>query len=458
MRARLRISFGLGTPAGRLRVRALPTCFPGSRNKLGSDASIGLRRPFDGVLDLGASSKLCSSVQNTRRAAIFGQLLLGANLNVEFLKPRLNGARFEGHSVPLELFKDFTALQEMLVEVAKAEFKKDKPHRERIPRNFTAEIDLRLTGIEEGSAILSICLVVAGQLFPNSPNLIYFERARTSIIESIAAAESGAVPRLAPDLLYYFDRFGRSLRPGESISFPQDGRDVVLTQTTRERLMVHAQAKEWTEEIALRARVSEVDKARRTFQLELPNGARLGGNLAEPYRAVILEAFDHYESGRENNVLLKGVVRRDRSGQFKAIESIEHVTPLDPLDVVLRLDELGRLQDGWLDGEGKAPSQTLLDHLKTSFEDSFDPELPLPYLYPTIEGGIQAEWTLNNGWDVSMEVDSEGTNGDFRAVKICDNSEQSLSLSLSQESGWIGLNEALRSIGRNRPEEQTIAS
>jgi hypothetical protein len=221
--------------------------------------------------------------------------------------------------------------------------------------------------------------------------------------------------------------------------------------------MVHAQAKEWTEEIALRARVSEVDKARRTFQLELPNGERLGGNLAEPYRAVILEAFDHYESGRENNVLLKGVVRRDRSGQFKAIESIEHVTPLDPLDVVLRLDELSRLQDGWLDGDGTAPSPTLLDHLKTAFEGNFDPELPLPYLYPTIEGGIQAEWTLN-GWDVSLEVDSEGANGDFRATRMHDKSEQSISLSLSQESGWMGLNEALRSIDRNRPEEQTIAS
>jgi hypothetical protein len=172
---------------------------------------------------------------------------------------------------------------------------------------------------------------------------------------------------------------------------------------------------------------------------------------------VILEAFDHYDSGGGNNVLLKGVVRRDRSGQFKAIESIEHVTPLDPLDVVLRLDELGRLQDGWLDGEGSAPSQTLLDDLKTAFDHDFDPELPLPYLYPTLEGGIQAEWTIN-GWDVSLEVDSKGANGEFRAIRFQDKSERSMVLSLSEKSGWVKLNQALKSIDLNWSEEQTIAS
>ena len=359
--------------------------------------------------------------------------------------------------MPLELFKDFAALQEMLVEVAKAEFKREHPQRERIPRNFAADIDLRLTAIEDGSAILSICLVVAGQLFPNSPNLVYFERARAAVIESIAAADSDAAPRLAPDLLNYFDRFGRSLRSGESISFVQDGHDVALTPEIRQRLMIHAQAKEWSEEKALRARVSEVDKARRTFELELPTGTKLGGELAEPYRSAILEAFERYEVGGENYVLVQGVVRRDRSGQLKAIESIEHVTPLDPLDVVLRLDELGRLQSGWLDGEGVVLSPALLDVLKAAFEGEFDSELPLPYLYPTEEGGIQAEWTLK-GWEISLEFEPEGQKAEYRAIRLQDASSQSFELDPGDPSGWQRLNEALKSIENQRPEEQTLAS
>src|ERR1019366_870505 len=90
----------------------------------------------------------------------------------EFLKPTLDGQRFQDHTVPLELFKDFSALQEMLIEVAKWEFLKSNPNRERIPRHFTDGLDLHLEAIEEGSAILKITLVFAS-LFPSS-HLPYF--------------------------------------------------------------------------------------------------------------------------------------------------------------------------------------------------------------------------------------------------------------------------------------------
>jgi hypothetical protein len=112
----------------------------------------------------------------------------------EFLKPKLKGERFQGATVPLELLKDFSALQEMLVEVAKWEFRKNHPNRERIPRNFAEGFDLRLTSLDEGCAILTISLVFAS-LFPTSPSVTYFEQARTDIVEAIASAEQGATPR-----------------------------------------------------------------------------------------------------------------------------------------------------------------------------------------------------------------------------------------------------------------------
>src|ERR1035437_1999267 len=153
----------------------------------------------------------------------FNKMAWGGNVNTqEFLKPKLKGERFQNATVPLELLKDFSALQEMLVEVAKWEFRDTHPGRERIPRNFTAEVDLRLTSVEEGCAILTISLVFA-TLFPASNNLTYFEQARTDIVEAIASAEQGSVPRLPPNLLNYFDRFGRGLRTGESISFEREG-------------------------------------------------------------------------------------------------------------------------------------------------------------------------------------------------------------------------------------------
>ena len=48
----------------------------------------------------------------------------------------------------------------MIVDVAKWKFFQTNPNRERTPRGFTEGIELKLTGMEEGSAIpiISLCL------------------------------------------------------------------------------------------------------------------------------------------------------------------------------------------------------------------------------------------------------------------------------------------------------------
>ncbi|OQC41350.1 MAG: hypothetical protein BWX66_00752 [Deltaproteobacteria bacterium ADurb.Bin058] len=38
---------------------------------------------------------------------------------IRFLTPRLVGARFAGHAVPVGLFKDLDVLEKMIIEVAK---------------------------------------------------------------------------------------------------------------------------------------------------------------------------------------------------------------------------------------------------------------------------------------------------------------------------------------------------
>ena len=106
-------------------------------------------------------------------------------MNIErFLYPRLIGERFNGCAIPLEFLKDLAVLEEMIVEVAKNEFRKENPDRQRSPRGFTEGIELKLTGIEDGSAIPIISLVVAATtLFPPD-NQKYFERAREAFINA----------------------------------------------------------------------------------------------------------------------------------------------------------------------------------------------------------------------------------------------------------------------------------
>lgn len=361
----------------------------------------------------------------------------------EFLKPTLDGQRFQDHTVPLELFKDFSALQEMLIEVAKWEFLKSNPNRERIPRHFTDGLDLHLEAIEEGSAILKITLVFAS-LFPSS-HLPYFEQAKTDIVGAIASAELGETPSLPANLLNYFDRFGRGLRPGESISFAHRDGKATLTPETRKQLMRSAQVKEWTEEAALRARIPEVDKGRNSFQMELGDGTKLIGNLSDSHRETVLHAFSNFNTGRDEYVLIQGIIRKDRDDRLKGVESIEHISQIDSLDVATRLEEISKLQEGWLDGTGHPLSKEGLFKLGKFFDTSFDADLPLPYLYPTAEGGVQAEWNLGD-WAVSVEIDLSALQGEYQALNLKSTFCDDRSLDLSAPDGWSQLNTALKEL------------
>lgn len=363
------------------------------------------------------------------------------------------GERFSGHAVPLELLKDFAALQEMLVEVAKWKFLEEHPERARVERNFARDIELQLVGIEDGSAKLAIALAFTSLFPPQNAN--FFEQAKIEIVESIALSAAGQHPHLPPSLLSYFDRFGRSLRPGESIEFPRNQGHVTLTPEVRKQLIRAAKVETWTDEAALRAKIYEVNQDSDSFQFELSDGSKAKAPMDDKYRDTVLEALRGYRSGAY--FLIQGVVQRDRSDRIKGFESIEHVTQLDPLDVVLRLDEISKLKDGWLDGGGIAPTRELLEGLKNGFENSFDSFLPLPYLYPTEAGGIQAEWTLSD-WEVALEIDPQGQQSSYRATRMRDGAEKSLDLNLAGQEGWEALNTALQAIENQSSEEQNIAS
>lgn len=369
----------------------------------------------------------------------------------EFLRPKLIGERFTGHAVPLEILRDFAALQEMLVETAKWKFRQENPQRERVQRNFAKDIELQLMGIEDGSAILAIVLSFSSLFPPDTAK--YFEQGKAEIVNAIARSAEGLPPHLPPALLSYFDRFGRGLRSGESIEFPHGERSIALTPEIRKQLIRAAQVDIWTEEAALRARIYEADQIHDTFEFELSDGSRAKAPLDDKYRDAVLDAFRTYRGGAF--VLIQGVVQRDRSDRLKGFESIEHVTPLDTLDVTLRLEQIAALNDGWLDNSGLAPPKDKLEWLASEFDANFDADLPLPYLYPTAEGGIQAEWSLND-WSVTVEIDLNGKLGEYQALNLRDHACVEFQIALADRDGWNQLNLALKKLetssGANKSE------
>jgi hypothetical protein len=135
--------------------------------------------------------------------------------------------------------------------------------------------------------------------------------------------------------------------------------------------------------------------------------------------------------------------------RLESFDSVEHIENLDTLDIPTRLIELSLLKDGWLDGKGIAPDKKGLEWLTGVFDTSYGSALPLPYLYPTPEGGIQAEWALH-AWEVSLEIDLATQRAEFQAVQTTDGETIDKEYNLSDKNEWIALNETIENLQKEQ--------
>lgn len=364
----------------------------------------------------------------------------------EFLRPKLVGRRFEGGVIPLEILGDFAELKELLIEAAKWKFMQANTSRKRSPRGFAKGIELKLTAVEEGSAIPVIALVLSTTtLFPPE-NATYMQQARDAVIDAIGDAGSKRPIRLPEHLLAYFDRFGRNLAEEEAIEFRTATTDSVarLDKATRRTLLLASAAiEEMTDTASLRGLIPEADQARRTFEVELSDGRKIRGPLTAQHRETIIDAFNGYS--KRQRVLIDGVGRFNRSNRLIGIETIEQVTLLDPLDISARLDEIQNLKPGWLDGDGRVPDAGTLAWLQSAFEEHFPEDIAPPHLYPTPEGNISAEWSLQP-LEVSLLIDLANMTADWHALNVDGDTERELCFDLKQASEWIRLSDEIRKL------------
>ena len=248
---------------------------------------------------------------------------------------------------------------------------------------------------------------------------------------------------LAEKMLGYFDRLGRSLHEGETMEFSNNekGEPARLTTITRKNLVsASIRIKELTEECLIRGSISEADQDDLTFEVQQVNGKKIGAPIAPQHIDTVLEAFNGYQDGVL--VSLQGVGCFSRNKQLLRFDSIEHITILDELDIAARLDSFRLLTTGWCEGRGEAPSTEGLDWLSQAFEQYYPDDIQLPHLYPTPEGGVQAEWSLDTT-EASLEIDINTHKGWWHVVNI-ETDGDTRDIDLDDEAGWQGLAEELR--------------
>ena len=112
--------------------------------------------------------------------------------------------------------------------------------------------------------------------------------------------------------------------------------------------------------------------------------------------------------------------------------------PLTKTRFTSRITELRALKDAWLDGEGLAPKPALLDWLSEDFANAYPDELPIPYLCPTAEGGVELEWSIAP-WEITLEIEGEDYKSYWHEMdmKTHETTEKDLYLNINEDWQWM---------------------
>lgn len=354
-------------------------------------------------------------------------------MKTKFLRPRFTGARFDEHTLPVDVARDLAAYEELVVELAKHLWLLEHPERERVPRGFEKEFSLHFDGmVEDGSAKPLLSCVVAGALALQGGASTYFEQARDIITACVSAsAANQTLPDKFPkDLLDYFNVFGRSLREGESLELTCGNSPATLTPDGRKQLVLKAKTV-YTKEIELSGHVGEIDWDKQTFRLRLETGTPVIAPLPEHFKELARQA-----GGKDRTVVLvRGV------GVFDAYDHLQKLSDTDQLELMPnqkladQIEELANLQDGWLDGQGKAPDRDQLAWATDRLVSTFPEDLPFPLTGPTPEGGLFLEW-IQKSWRVSAELLLPGHQCELQATNTETSETADKDCNLDQPAEW----------------------
>lgn len=118
---------------------------------------------------------------------------------------------------------------------------------------------------------------------------------------------------------------------------------------------------------------------------------------------------------------------------------------LDPLDVQARLEELRRLEPGWLDGEGEAFDPEGITWLEASMRDHYVTGTPMPHIFPSPDGEVVFQWKIGHT-SATLEIDLREKSGYWHALDLSTRKDSDADLELDGAAGWRCLAERLAAL------------
>ena len=129
----------------------------------------------------------------------------------------------------------------------------------------------------------------------------------------------------------------------------------------------------------------------------------------------------------------------------KMFAPISNQAEQDPFHKIKkRLDYLSTLQNGWYDGtQGISLDIKGLADLSNAFFVRYDPTLPLPALYPTLDGKVQAEWSLPK-YELSITFNILDKTASYQFLVLATDETEEGNLNFKNRMDWKTINTLLR--------------
>ncbi len=321
-----------------------------------------------------------------------------AEVSKPFLEITFEGGRFDGHSAPVTALAELATFQQMLLVVARHLYKAAHG-RKRVPHGFPDAAQLHLIGVR-GNCLTAV-LTRPEHVAWRRTLLDYrvFDDARDTAVEALLAAEAQQpLPQRFPSAaIGVLGHLGRQLGDGETLFVRSNGSGARVTQKSREWIATMTQ-EPLERDVRIEGEVEQVDDGASWFFLRTDDGGKIQIPFRPHQREMVMEALRQRPLTR---VHVRGRTLSDAPRKLEAVEEIEpidHERAEDIERLWARVEVLEKTERGWCEGEGDAPTSQavaqargVLARLLADHED-----VERPRLYPTPDGGLQAEWILGD--------------------------------------------------------------
>ena len=326
-------------------------------------------------------------------------------LRAFFAKPIFHGARFDSHTLPIDVLPELVAFQEAVVQLAAALWRRDNPRRTNLPPHFEASFRLSIEAIDRESGCVGVRLALMALLSTSPqtdlalgevPYAEYYESGRDQLALIATAGDLGGLP-LTEKGRKALSCVGASLAKDEYILLGKnpDSREGVRIKSS----FGHG----FSEAESIRCPTQTQVKVQGFFDSRSSRNHTIG--IVSDFHTITCHVREgdvsQWNQFLDHRVTVSGLGEVNDSGEVLSVSNTNKVVLAEPAHLKIQFDRLRRLEKGWKKPDSQPLDRPMLERLAALLEDYEGQGLPRPSLYPTEEGEARAEWS-HFPWELSI--------------------------------------------------------